>query len=41
MGAQVAELYWGTTSAFVESRIDHLAVELAAEQAGDYTEVAP
>ena len=52
LGVRVAELYWGTTSAyayftdektrdFVASRIDHLAVELAAEEASDYDEVAP
>jgi len=37
----VAKLYWGTTAAFVESRIDHLAVEAAAEQVNADDEVAP
>gem|GEM_PF-6028156 len=37
----MAKLYWGTTAAFVESRIDHLAVEAAAEQVNADDEVAP
>ena len=41
LGVDVAELYWGTTAAFVESRIDHLAVEVAAEQVSADDEVAP
>ena len=42
-GLKGAYLYFTDekTRDFVESRIDRLAVELAAKQAGDYTEVAP